>query len=353
MDDLIPIFRAKANVMQDGIIICFSFCHMVLDGFGFCNAMKSLADCCRSPGLTSLATDPCKEAQTRRTIFEARLDSNAQQQAHSHFFGDYSFEQMPNTSPESPITRIFTLDAARVQSLQNACNTMLRCRSDTQNVYLSKNHIITSLMWLCSIRSRYASQSIKSHSEKDTIPEKSYITTIVDVRKVLQLPLSYMGNAVLCVQTFAGTDAILSPLAPSSEPATTTEHVNSKDVEILAELSHQAHGTIQHITKQYVQGHISRLCSSDDWTSYGLPGEITLSNVRHIPFYGLDFGVSLGRVENIDVPEHRVPGVGWIMPARFEGAPWEVRIALEPKIMEGVQRDRLMKWLCAKQMPKL
>lgn len=51
MGDQIPIFRAQPNVMRDGIMICFSFYHMVLDGFGFCNAMKCLADCCRSPTL--------------------------------------------------------------------------------------------------------------------------------------------------------------------------------------------------------------------------------------------------------------------------------------------------------------
>ncbi|KAJ5549094.1 hypothetical protein N7513_006328 [Penicillium frequentans] len=138
MGDQIPIFRAQANVMRDGIIICFSFYHMVLDGFGFCNAMKCLADCCRSPDLTSLSTDSCKEAQARRTIFEAALDLNPRQEQHSHF-GEYygDVNATPNITPESPISRGFTLDAARVESLQNACNALLRRQSET-DVFLSK-----------------------------------------------------------------------------------------------------------------------------------------------------------------------------------------------------------------------
>jgi fumigaclavine B O-acetyltransferase len=70
-------------------------------------------------------------------------------------------------------------------------------------------------------------------------------------------------------------------------------------------------------------------------------------------FYDLDFGSSLGQVENIDLPENRISGVGWVMPARFKGAPWEVRIALEPRVMEGLQRDRLMELMSGKVMPKL
>ncbi|KAJ5797800.1 uncharacterized protein N7503_007096 [Penicillium pulvis] len=353
MRDQIPIFRAQANVMHDGVIICFSFYHMALDGFGFCNAMKCLAECCRNPDLTALLTDPCKEAQARRTIFEAMLDSNFQQEQHALFGENYDdVNGTPNTTPGLPISRVFTLDAARVESLQNVCNALLRRQSDT-NVVLSKNVIVSSLMWLCFLRSRYRSLSTESHSDKDTIPEKSCLAIGVDVRNLLQLPLSYMGNAVLGVQIFTELDAILASLAQSNGDSMFTEDVSPDDVVILANLARQTHETTQKITGPYVKGEISQRCASNDWASYARPGDISVSSIRRLSLYGLDFGSSLGRVRNVDLPENRIPGVGWIMPIRFEGAPWEVSIAFEPRIMEGVQGDRLMKWVCAKSMPKL
>jgi fumigaclavine B O-acetyltransferase len=44
-EDLSPIFRFQANVMVDGIILCFTFNHMVVYGVGIWNVAKSLAAC--------------------------------------------------------------------------------------------------------------------------------------------------------------------------------------------------------------------------------------------------------------------------------------------------------------------
>lgn len=303
------------------------------------------------PDLTSLLTDPCKEAQARRTIFVATLDSNPRQEQHA-LFGEYygDINKTSNITPESPISRVFTLDTARVESLQNACNALLR-RQSVSDIFLSKNVIVSSLMWLCFIRSRYRSLSTKSHSDKDTIPEKSYLAIGVNVRHLLHLPLSYIGNAVL--QIFTEPDAISASLTQSNGNSTATEDVSSNDVAILANLARQTYETTQKITGPYVKSEISQRCASNDWASYARPGDISVSSIRRLSLYGLGFGSSLRQVRNVDLPENRLPGVGWVMPIRFEGAPWEVSIAFEPRIMEGVQGDRLMKWACAKQMPKL
>lgn len=353
MEDLIPVLRVQANVMRDGVIICFSFYHLALDGAGFFNILKCLADCCRTPGLTSLSSDPFKEAQTRRTIFEAALDSNTPEEQHS-YFGDYfsDVNEVQNTTPKSPITRVFTLDAARVESLRNVCNALLRRQSDTK-IFLSRNVIVSSLMWLCFIRSRYRYSLTRSDSDKHITSEKSCLAIGVDVRNILQLPLSYMGNAVLAVQVFTEPDAVLASMTQSNEIALLPEGASSNDIEILANLAHQTHEITQKITGPYVKGDISRLYASNDWATYARPGDISVSSIRRLSFYELDFGSSLGRIRNLDIPENRIPGAGWVMPSRFKGAPWEVSIAFEPRIMEGIQQDRLMKWVCAKHISKL
>ncbi|KAJ5549095.1 Transferase [Penicillium frequentans] len=175
----------------------------------------------------------------------------------------------------------------------------------------------------------------------------------VDVRNLLQLPLSYMGNAVLGIQIFTEPEAISACPVQSNGESIIAKDVSSNDVAFVANLARQTQETTQKITGTYVKGEISHRCASNDWASYARPGDISVSSIRRLSLYELDFGSSLGRVRNFDLPENRISGLGWIMPIRFEGAPWEVSIAFEPRIMEGVQKDRLMKWMCAKQMPKL
>ncbi|PYH82274.1 hypothetical protein BO82DRAFT_353831, partial [Aspergillus uvarum CBS 121591] len=65
-------------------------------------------------------------------------------------------------------------------------------------------------------------------------------------------------------------------------------------------------------------------------------------------FY-LDFGV-LGRVRRYDIPETKVKGVCWVLPARDLGGdvaaqPYELRFVLERAAMERLRADALWRWL--------
>jgi fumigaclavine B O-acetyltransferase len=347
MEDLSPVFRIQANVMRDGVILCCSFYHLALDGAGCNNVLRALAQCCQNPGLASLATDPWKEAETRRAIVEAGRNPNAQKELQTSY-GAFAGDMTPTSSPESPISRVLVLDPEKIERLREACNSQMQRRSDTR---LSSNTIISSLIWLCYIRSRYGSPSTGSKLDGETTPEKSCFAMPIDVRKTLQLPSSYMGNALVGSEAFASIDAVLSSARPSGDAAVTKD-ISSNDIEILAELAHQINECMQFNSKHSIQGLISQLSAGNDWATYARPGDVSVSNMRNLRSYELDFGSCLGRAHNFDLPENRVSGVGWILPSRFKGSPWEVRMALEPEIMERVQRDRLMQWVCARPTPK-
>ena len=62
-------------------------------------------------------------------------------------------------------------------------------------------------------------------------------------------------------------------------------------------------------------------------------------------FYNFDFGPILGKICDFDLPETRMNGLAWVLPARFEGARWEVRMTLGREMMESLRKDPLFSWV--------
>ena len=90
-----------------------------------------------------------------------------------------------------------------------------------------------------------------------------------------------------------------------------------------------------------MQGILRTIVTSDDLSTcfpdYG--NSIIVSNLRWMNFYP-DFG-PLGKVQRYDIPENKVPGVCWVLPARASTDPFEIRFVLEKAAMERLQEDSL------------
>lgn len=77
---------------------------------------------------------------------------------------------------------------------------------------------------------------------------------------------------------------------------------------------------------------------------------IIVSSLRWMDFY-LDFG-ALGRVQEYDIPETKVMGVCWVLPAKDLGdiertakQAFELRFVLERAAMKQLKGDKLFQWV--------
>jgi hypothetical protein len=344
-EELSPVLRFQANIMQDGVILCLCFHHMAMDGTGVTNVLTSLAEFCRNPrlGLSALQTDPYKEAQTRRMILEAGNAQGVHSELHSHFGA------MPELS-NAPVSRILILDPEKIRYLREAITTLLRGRLGIQDISLSNHVIVSAVLWLGIIRSRYGPMSPKD--QKD-----SHLLTMSEVRNILQpaLPHSYIGNALAFVETHFSIERVLSHSSSSEGQLFTSNGVRTSDINLLAEMALSIDKVLHQVTDKYVRNLISRISTSSDWTVSPRAGDLSLSSIRNLNFYDIDFGPHLGSVRHFDIPENRIAGLSWVLPARFSGssAPWEIRLPLEPAVMERLQMDTLIKWASLKNLSKL
>lgn len=346
-----PILRFQANIMSDGIILCYSIHHTAIDGIGTTVILDALAALCRSPnaGPEILRTNPLKEQQSRQKIFEAA--SALSIKVHSQN-GDLSSlcKPTPGSIPCTPASRKFVVNADKVAKLKTECATILKNQSNHYASKISSNVILTAVIWLCTIRA-----IIKA--EPTPMPTKSCAMLVAGARSKLrpELPPSYLGNAVILHEAYTPLAAIISSTIGSNNKTHTTPRLYHDDIKLLAELASLVHTAQASITNETIRELISTRAASDNWAAKTRPRDVIVSSLRNFPTYQHDFGPVLGPVRDFDFLEHRVPGEAWIFPARYKdrASPWEVRLTLEPAVMGNVDKDRLMMWLGPREISKV
>jgi hypothetical protein len=348
-----PVFRVQANIMSDGLILCLGFHHMALDGVGLINAAAALATCCRDfqAEIGSLPTSPLREEQSRQTILE--IGSGAKNtQPMEVDYGEYAWDIGSSPEAEELISKTFAIDARKVERIKAQCQLAIENSSTSPKPCLTSNTVACALLWLCWIRARYHGLDA---GEMPTNTE-SRILTIVELRDRIEpcLPRTYMGNAILPVETWTRIQELLLNATVDHKP-NCTGHLDPREIERIAYLAVALQNTTASINSQYIRNVISNIVSKDNWASIPRPAEISISSIRQMKMYDLDFGPILGPVKDFGMEFNPVPGVCWIMPARFNTklAPWEFMISSEPTFIKKVLQESLMKWLILKDGPRL
>ncbi|KAF4770713.1 hypothetical protein N7455_007128 [Penicillium solitum] len=346
-----PVIRFQANIMPDGIILCYNFHHTAIDGIGTAVILDALAALCRSPnaGPEIIRTNPLKEQQIRLKIFEAA--SALSIKGHSQNADLSSLcKLMPSSIPYIPTSRNFVLNADKIAKLKTECATILKNKSNPHASKISSNTIFTAVIWLCTIRA-----IIKT--EPTPTPTKSCAALVTEAWSKLRpkLPPSYIGNAVILHDVYTPLAAIISSTTGSKNKTHITPRIDRDDIKLLAELASSVHTALGSVNNETIQKLISANAASDNWAANTRPRDVVISSLRSFPTYEHDFGPVLGPVRDFDLPEYLFPGQAWIFPARYKGrsSPWEVRLALEPAVMGNVQRDRLMMWLGRREISKV
>lgn len=350
-EELSPAFRIQANVIFNEIIVGFAFHHVALDGLGLFNVKKQFAACCLDPDADSslLGTNPQAEEQCRRAIFEAAA-SQVSEGTCGHDY-ESKWEPAPPLKSEETTSVRFRFNFEKVTQLRRSCVNVLQARHQT-DAKVSTNTILTAIVWLCFIRARFGTPTAR-HS----IPAQSCVTVWSDARSKLepQLPASYLGNALLTTEAYTPIEPVITCMGNSTYGARTTGRVEPDDVRLLVDLACSINDAIGRVTDASIRDSISQFAKREDWSSPLRLGDISLSGMGNFNIYSLNFGPFLGPVDNLDMPETRYPGAGWIVQGHDKGGPrtWVVRLALETAVMERFRGDDLVRWLESNEGSKL
>lgn len=364
-----PVLRFQANVMQNGIILCFSFHHRAMDGYGLGVVLETLAVCCRfrEREVGIFPTEPGSQVYARRQIFEASTQNDSD---YSELYGSSHLEKTLSSVSDSTISCIYTLDPQKVKQLRDACNLLAYLLLDEKQLeslkrkirghvktsamccLFSQDDIVTSLIWLCGTRAR---NDLTSNSPSSCT---SSLMRVVDVRTVLKptLPRDYIGNAVAFTRSsFPMTrfHASQSVKKTYQEPEL-AEKFDEKDILLLFHLVCETRKSHRKIDNDHVRGLISHMMNQKDWSKYIFSSaDVGVSSFRHAIFNRLDFGSLLGRFHDFDIPENRTEGFAWIKPACYRpstehdsdlnDAPWEIRWTLQRTAIEKLRKDKLFR----------
>ncbi|KAJ5261071.1 transferase family-domain-containing protein [Penicillium angulare] len=355
LEELSPVSRVQINVMPDGIIICFSFHHFVMDGAGVANVFEALSICCRDLNATSgsLPTSLAEEQKSREIILNASSASSGLEKfqtgrGSNTWVGDMSLKS------ESPLTRIISFNAMKIEKLKIACTELLLKNKDQESrLHFSRNAIASAVIWLSFIRARH--QFLMKNDEPSST--ESGVLLACDIRNKLQpnLPLSYMGNAVAVTEAHISTGSITSTMKSPSPHSTQLTRFDSDDIPHITELATYIQESHKTVTADHVRDFISHVVNSQNWSQPPRFGDLVISSIRSLGFYRFDFGPMLGRMTRLDMAETQFSGVAWIMPARVQSqpAPWEIRLSLDAEMMGLLRDDQLVRWLTDEEGPKL
>lgn len=349
------VWRFQANVMLDGIILSFTINHQAFDGVGALNIIRAFATCCRNPNadVDSLPTNFEKESNIRKKISDA---AHASATGAPDYYHSTEVASRPvdistlNERAQDPVSRKLILDGGKVQRLRNACS--VEGHPKDQGTLLSGNTIVTAILWICLIRARFGSQA-----EGSQPPAVSSAAMISDLRSKLRpkLPMSYLGNAIGSAWTSIPVEQVLSSTPHVNCDSRTVARMNPHYIKIVANAAKQLQNAVQTISDGYVRNMISEKNAADNWESQPIMADMHVSSLRQLNVYALDFGPTLGRLSNFDMPENRFPGLAWILPAhgKSQSSPWEVRLTLEPETMEKIEKDPLLRWCSSGTLSKL
>lgn len=338
-----PILRFQVNVLEDGVILSSTLHHRDMDGVGILNVLDALSVCCQNLDSNVLPqmlfTDPTKQALARKRIFDI---GSAVETTVIENNKEMTTWQAPAPSVEAPISQRLVLCDSKIAQLKRMCLESI----DVPTI-LSRNDIVSAVIWLCVMRANASISPWKTEG-------KSRLVNVTNIRSILRppLPRSYMGNSILIssVESPFPTDAALKGLRGllDNRPSMCgrDSYVNETDVTFVARLAlaiRQGLGSLDH---EHVQRSISGIMGAGDWDpGEGLLGEVIMSSLRKMGFYDLDFGPVLGKICDFDNPDARLNGVVWVLPARFENCPWEVRVTLGQTAMKLLRRDPLFRWI--------
>lgn len=351
-----PVWRFQANLMLDGVIVSFSLNHQALDGVGAMCVIDAFAKCCQNPNIDagSLPTSPEKQSKSRTTISDlanvsqtaGASENGSPMEVASH---SVDIDEL-NQNAHSPVSKKLVLNGERIKLLRKTCAE--QAQPSDQGTSVSGNTIVTAILWICLIRAQFG-----PHATAPPPPELSSAAMVSNLRSKIRpaLPMTYLGNTVGHAWSSFSVEQVLSSISHLHYDSRAAAYLDPQYMRIVAAAANRLQDAVQSISDHSVRDIISEKNAADDWAAQPTIADLHVSSLRQFDLYALDFGSLLGGVSDFDMPESRFPGLAWVLPSRGKPqfAPWEVRLTLQPEVMERIQKDPLLRWLSSDVMSKL
>ncbi|KAJ5787985.1 hypothetical protein N7457_002975 [Penicillium paradoxum] len=345
-----PVLRLKANVIGDRLHLVWCFDHRVMDGLGFLTLLTTFAAFCRDPDTSGrLITTPHKQERARQHIDDIASTSERLGLSWTRFPHPPSEDEMFKDPSQVPISSYHVLDARKIKMLYDACTVILyslpeRYRRGFPDVFFPPSLVVTALVGFCGSRAR-------SRAFPDQQKQPSNVFVAANIRKAAELPSSYLGNAILAVES--ACDSAVPPPREALENIHVPGPLGTAEPEDIWRIWNTARNLQQQFNRldsHRVQGMIATMSDKRDWSSFrpGFGVNMHVSDIRATSLY-VNYG-PLGIPELIDLPFDDVPGVCWIMPPHPSDPPssypcWRLRMILERTAMECLSNDPLFQWV--------
>lgn len=305
-----PLVRFQANVTGHKVILCVAYNHRALDSTGVSVVLKILSEFCRAPDATpdSLSTSDAAEETARQHIrnFQAKepLPFKWTQVP-------LSLDAAPPADPtQEPVSRHFTLSARKIALLKDACNTIITSEPHgvpAKSSLCTSNDVITALVGFCGNKARL-----------DIVPETVSPPRVIiaaNVRKQCGLPPNYIGNALVAVET---TYDPLRQIHGIARPGLAT-NLSQNELDQVCSIAIALREQVGQLSESYLRGILRTISDRNSLSSFypAYGRSIIVSSLRWMDFYS-DFG-PMGKVQRYDIPETKVKGVCWVLPARDLG----------------------------------
>ncbi|KAF9588952.1 hypothetical protein IFM89_017631 [Coptis chinensis] len=195
-DKLVPILALQVTFFANkGICIGITFNHTSMDGQAFHHFIKSWASICKSEGITSLVTESLPFYD--RTVVKDRkgieIINLNDLEAMNITKDTYNILRIPMV-PIDKVRGTFVMSYLDIKKLKQWVMTRLDDRHVAPSFRISTFILISSYVWICSIKARQDTQDDKSSCQD----WREYFLFSIDCRPRLDppLPMTYFGNCV-------------------------------------------------------------------------------------------------------------------------------------------------------------
>lgn len=334
----VRVFMARANVLEDGLLLCVAFHHSVMDVGGIAAVLKVWSGYCRGvqiPGdeerfehfkkMSSLVS-PESLNRSNCMIGQERL-TGEEELFREYKIPDSSTAAIPAQLPQMG-SAILRFEEDKLKALKE--KVMSRIAEKGSEQWVSTNDCLSALVWYLVTAARCSSGIVSNERE-------SMLGFAISGRKKIDPPLpeTYVGNVNLYGTSVMRVSEMLNPDPDAA----------------LVGIALTIRDAVRVVDSRRIRSVISFLDSQPD-VGILVPGfnnflgaDFALTSWANTAIGELDWGNCLvGKAEKIRIPSASFDGLGIILPRTGNGG-LEVLVGLKKDDLENIKgSDCLGRW---------
>ncbi|KAI4159602.1 MAG: hypothetical protein LQ342_006440 [Letrouitia transgressa] len=336
----VRVFMARANVLEDGLLLCVAFHHSVMDvggiaavlkvWSGYCHAMQIPGDEGRLAHMKNVSSLLSTGSLDRFSCMTGREGLGGE----GEVFREYKIPDSSTAPTTAQLpqmgTAILRFEEDKLKALKE--KVMSRITEEGVEQWVSTNDCLSAVVWYLVTAARYSGGTLSNEKE-------SMLGFAINGRKKIDPPLpeTYVSNVNLYGTSVMQVSEMLDP-----EPDAT-----------LVKIALSIRDAVRAVDSRRIRAVISFLDSQPD-ISVLVPGfksflgpDFALTSWADTAIGELDWGRSLvEKVEKIRIPSASFDGLGIVPPRTGDGG-LEVLVGLKKDDLERIKgSDRLGTWGC-------